>query len=171
MARDVILELPDQESVHDLRLIVGDLLIAESRVELKGMATGAMCCEANWNHVGSAPTVRRSCARWSRRGEGFRGIWPRATVGFGAMAVVARHLDAPSVRCQEVRLQVKKVIQLDLRRVRSARRERRELRMISIKTRDSAGVVGVPIFRYQMSMTLTATGIRSGRESHSATVL
>jgi hypothetical protein len=66
---------------------------------------------------------------------------------------------------------VKKVIQLDLRRDRSARRERRELRMISIKTRDSAGVVGVPIFRYQMSMTLTATGIRSGRESHSATVL
>jgi hypothetical protein len=87
------------------------------------------------------------------------------------MAVVARHLDGPSFRCQEVRLQMQKVIQLDLRRVRSARGERRELRMIRIETRDSAGVVGVPIFRYQVSVTLRATGIRSGRESHSTTVL
>jgi hypothetical protein len=66
---------------------------------------------------------------------------------------------------------VEKVIQLDLRRVRSARRERRELRMISIKIRDRAGVMGVPIFRYQVSVTLRATGIRCGRESHGATVL
>jgi hypothetical protein len=146
-----------KKSMHCFRLVMRDLLVSETWIELERVAGGAMTGEADWRHVAGMP-VKGRAGYWLRdcAADHVRAVGPVLTLRSRAMAIITPHLHALSVRSDEFRQQVQVVIEPDFARITRTLCKHRKFGMTAIKAGDRNGIVGLAVSGLEMSVALRA---------------
>ncbi len=146
-----------KKSMHCFRLVMRDLLVTETWIELERVAGGAMTGEADGRHIAGMP-VKARVGYWlrDRAADQVRAVGPVLTLRSRAMAILTRHLHALSVRSDQVRQQVQVVIEPDFARITRTLCQHRKFGMTAVKAGDRNGIVGLAVSGLQMSVALRA---------------
>ncbi len=170
MRRYVFFKSLFQKQVDDLRLIVRNLLVVETPIELKRMAGRTVACEANWSHVYPAVhhavslTTLRDCCCTNRSC-----VWPTPGVR-RTMTIVARHLHPCVVGTHEVGLQMQVMVQPDLSLIDLASGKRGKFRMTVIEVGNGNRELRLSVPSLKLRMTLRAARLARRRQARRASV-